>query len=474
MKLTLLIISIYCLLQLTNAHSEEMKINPELDTLLQSIESKRVELDIPAIGLTLVNKDKTLFSGSFGIADITSAKNVDEDTVFRIGSITKSFTALAVLILVDDGKLNLDDRLLDIAPELSINNKWQDNHPILISHLLEHTAGLTDLSSEEFNFNEPLILNEALKRNIESRVIQWPPGMHHSYTNIGAGLLAYVIEKCSGKSYEDFVQDRIFNPLKMSSASFYPDETTLKHLATGYDTDGVSPIPYWQMTFRAFGAINIKPADMTPLLQLMLNKGAYENKQIVSALLLNKMHTPTTTLAAKSGLEFGYGAGSYTFFRNGHVFYGHGGDGDGYLARYGINPASGMAYFVVINVFRDSDLVEVRRLIEDFITKDLKPVEYPSVKLSQEQLQQYTGQYKSVTWRFPVTTGTQDHQSNIKVVIQNNKLNALVGENSWQLIPVSAQHFRFKNESKATVVFVRDKDGQHFLQSELGNFIKTN
>jgi CubicO group peptidase (beta-lactamase class C family) len=474
MKLTLLIISIYCLLQLTNAHSEEMIINPELDTLLQVIESKRIELNIPAIGLTLVNKDKTIFSGSFGIADKTSAKEVDEHTVFRIGSTTKSFTALAVLILVDDGKLNLDDRLFDIAPELKINNKWQDTHPILISHLLEHTAGLTDLSGEEFNFNEPLSLDEALKRNVDSRVIQWPPGMHHSYTNIGAGLLAYVIEKCSGMSYEDFVQDRIFNPLKMSSASFYPDEKTLKHLATGYDKDGVSPIPYWQMTFRAFGAINIKPTDMASFLQLMLNKGTYKNKRIVSESLLNNMHTPATTLAAKSGLKFGYGSGSYTFFRNGHVFYGHGGDGDGYLARYGVNPESGMAYFVVINVFRDSDLVEVRRLIEDFITKNLKPVEYPSAKLSQDQLQQYTGQYKSVTWRFPVAAGTQDHQSDIKVVIQNNKLTALVGENVWQLIPVSAQHFRFKNESKATMAFIRTQEGQLFLQSELGNFIKIN
>lgn len=470
MKLTLLIISIYCLLQLTNAHSEEMKINPELDNLLQAIESKRIELDIPAIGLTLVNKNKTLFSGSFGIADRTSARKVDGNTVFRIGSITKSFTALAILLLVDDGKLNLDDRLIDIAPELKINNKWQDTHPILISHLLEHTAGLNDLSGEEFNLNESLTLNEALERNVDSRVIQWPPGMHHSYTNIGAGLLAYVIEKRSGMSYEDFVQDRIFNPLKMSSASFYPDEMTLKHLATGYDTDGVSPIPYWQMSFRAFGAINIKPTDMTPLLQLMLNKGTYKNKRIVSVSLLNNMHTPTTTLAAKSGLEFGYGAGSYTFFHNGHVFYGHGGDGDGYLARYGVNPASGMAYFVVINVFRDSDLVEVRQLIEDFITKNLKPVEYSSVKLSQEQLQQYTGLYKSVTWRFPVAAGTEDHQSNIKVVIQNNKLNALVGGNVWQLIPVSSQHFRFKNESKATMAFIRDQDGKLYLQSAMGNY----
>lgn len=474
MKLTLLIISIYCLLQHTTAHSEEININPELDTLLQAIESKRIELDIPAIGLTLVNKDKTLFSGSFGIADKTSAKRVDDNTVFRIGSITKSFTALAVLILADDGKLNLDDRLLDIAPELKINNQWQDTHPILISHLLEHTAGLTDLSGEEFNFNEPLSLNEALKRNVDSRIIQWPPGMHYSYTNIGAGLLAYVIEKCSGVGYEDFVQDRIFNPLNMSSASYYPDEITLEHLATGYDSDGVSPIPYWQMTFRAFGAINIKPADMAPFIQLMLNKGTYENKQIVSVSLLNRMHSPTTTLAAKSGLEFGYGAGSYTFFRNGHVFYGHGGDGDGYLARYGVNTESNMAYFVVINVFRDSDLVEVRRLIEDFITKDLKPVEYPSVKLSQEQLQQYTGQYKSVTWRFPVAAGTEDHQSEIELVINNNKLTALAGESIWQLIPVSTQHFRLKNESKATVAFVRDQDGQLFLQSEMGNFIKIN
>lgn len=474
MKFKQLIIGLYCLTLVTNVHSEEANVSPELHDLLQEIEASRQRLDIPAIAITLVDKDKTIWSGTFGITDRNTGKKADNDTVFRIGSITKTFTALATLILVDDGKLNLDERLIDIAPDLKIKNEWHDTHPVKVSHLLEHTAGLTDLTKEEFDFNEPLSLEDALKSNIDSRVIRWPPGMHYSYTNVGAGLLAYIIEKRSGKTYEEFVHDRIFKPLGMSSASFFPDKVTMKQLATGYDSDGVSPIPYWHMTFRAFGAINIKPVDMSPFLQLMLNKGTYQKSTILPVALFDKMQTPSTTLAAKSGLTFGYGSGVYSFFHKGHIFYGHGGDGDGYLARYGYNPESGMAYFVVINVFRDRDLIKIRNHIEDYIIKDLPPAEYQSTKVPVDQLQQYTGNYVSSTWRFPVTEDSLKSTTKIKIVIKNDKLNMKHGKKTRQLIPVTSQHFRLKDESQATMAFIRDKEGRLFLQSESGNFLKVN
>jgi len=219
----------------STSFAEVDAIKPELTQLRKDIEAKRQKLDIPAIGLTLVDKDNIIWTGAFGVADRESAKPATADTVFRIGSITKSFTALATLILVNDGKLRLDEKLKDIAPELPVKNKWQSTHPILISHLLEHTAGLTDLTSNEFNFNEPLTLKQAFKRGPE-RVAQWAPGTHHSYTNVDAGILAYVIEKRSGKTYEAFVEQRIFKPLNMTSASFFDDEKTMQQLATGYNT----------------------------------------------------------------------------------------------------------------------------------------------------------------------------------------------------------------------------------------------
>ena len=450
----------------STSFAEVDAIKPELTQLRKDIEAKRQKLDIPAIGLTLVDKDNIIWTGAFGVADRESAKPATVDTVFRIGSITKSFTALATLILVNDGKLRLDEKLKDIAPELPVKNKWQSTHPIRILHLLEHTAGLTDLNSNEFDFNKPLTLEQAFKRGPE-RVAQWPPGTHHSYTNVGAGILAYVIEKRSGKTYEAFVEQRIFKPLNMTSASFFDDEKTMRQLATGYNTNGYSAIPYWQMTFRAFGAINLKPKDMAPFLHLLLNKGRYQDQTLLPASLIERMEIPTTSLAAQSGLQFGYGSGMYTFFHDGFVFYGHGGDGDGYLSRYGYNRAAKMAYFVVINVFRDSDLVKIRRLIEDFIIRQLPESEFHSIKLKKKELKQYTGTYETASWRFP---GSKK-QIQIKLDKGQLLLKKQKGK-AKKLIPVTKQHFRLKDEPIATMAFVRDEKNRLYLQTDFDNFQK--
>jgi len=360
----------------------------------------------------------------------------------------------------------LDEKLKDIAPELPVTNKWHSTHPIRISHLLEHTAGLTDLTSNEFDFNEPLTLEDAFKRGPE-RVKQWPPGFHHSYTNVGAGILAYVIQKRSGQAYEDFIAQRIFEPLNMTPASYFPDEKTMQQLATGYNTDGYSIIPYWQMTFRAFGAINLKPKDMASFLQLLLNKGLYQDQRLVSSTLIELMETPTSILAAQSGLQFGYGAGMYTFLHEGFVFYGHGGDGDGYLAHYGYNRETEMAYFVIINVFRKSDLVKIRHLIEDFITRTLPQPKFHSVKLKKDELKQFAGTYKTTTWRFPGT------QKQIRIMLKKDELLLMRQKGKATiLVPVTKQHFRLENEPIATMAFVRDEKDRLFFQTAFGNYQK--
>lgn len=468
------IIGGFCCLCITASLSaESASAMPALDQLLEDIEAARQMLDIPAIGLTLVDKDHILWSGTFGIADRASNKPATKETVFRIGSITKTFTALAALILVDEGKLALDDKLHDIAPDLAIKNAWRQTHPVRIAHLLEHTAGLTDLTQQEFDFNEPFTLAEALRRG-PARAVQWPPGRHHSYTNVGPGLLSYVIEKRAGLTYEDFVRERIFEPLGMASAGFYPDEQTMAHLATGYDTDGKTPIPYWHMTFRAFGAINVRPADMAPFLQLLLNKGRHGDRTLLPAALIERMETPATTLAAASGLRFGYGPGLYSSLRNGHVFYGHGGDGDGYLARYGYNREADLAYFVVINVFRGNDLLKIRHLIEDFIIHDLPPPVLAAISLTAEEMKELAGAYDTVTWRFPAAGPATGNRQPIRVAVERDKL-VLKKQNDrpQTLVPVTRRHFRFEDEPVATMAFVRDGEGGLYLQGEFGNYRRT-
>ena len=448
-------------------------LTDRLSQLQQSIEQKRVELDIPAVVVMVVDKDHVVFAKTFGIADRKTGVPVSEDHYIRIGSITKTVTALAVLRLIEEGRLSLEDKLIDIAPELDFDNPWQTSRPVTIAQLLEHTAGLNDLTKKEFEFNEPLSLAEAFKLSPGSRVSRWPPGLHHSYSNVSPGILAYVIEKVTGLEFEEYVQRAVLIPLGMDSATFFPEPRVLDNLVTGYNTDGESVIPYWHMTYRAFGALNLKPGDMVPFLQLFLNEGRHDEHIFLSADLMQRMETPGTTLAARSGLRFGYSCYLYPFFRNGYLFYGHGGDADGYLSRFGYQKDAGLAYFVSINVFRDKDLVQMRQLLEEFIIENLPAPEFKTVIPESTILADYAGQYTSVTWRFPNAPASEVVNKKIRVQLNEEQLVLIDTDgDEKKMYPVNDQHFRFRYESVPTMAFVRH-EGELYLQTDFGNFRKT-
>src|SRR5262245_6459703 len=108
---------------------------------------------VPGAGVVLVSRKRVLWVTGLGTADRAAATPVTTDTRFRVGSITKSFVALAVLKLQEEGRLRLEDRLRDRAPEISFSNPWEDSDPVLLVHLLEHTSGMDDLSLGEHAHN---------------------------------------------------------------------------------------------------------------------------------------------------------------------------------------------------------------------------------------------------------------------------------------------------------------------------------
>jgi CubicO group peptidase (beta-lactamase class C family) len=425
------------------------------------------EYDVPAMAVIIVNPDKVLMMDISGLADRETGKAASQQTIFRIGSITKMFTSLAMLILQEDGLLDLDMNVYDITPAIPLRNEWRETHPVKISHLLEHTAGLPDLSKAEFDHNTALVLEQALQWKAADRRTYWPPGLHHSYTNVGAGLAAYIIEKVSKHTFESFMKLRIFTPLGMSSATLVHDEHTLSQLATGYDTDSHSVIPYWHTFYRAFGAINIRPIDMVPFLQLLMNKGMHGEQRLLTEESIMRMERPSSSLAAKSGLQFGYGLGNYTSLRNGLLFHGHGGDADGYLSRLGYNRDTNLGYFVVINTFQNKALSAIRHKIEDFISRNQNTVEATPYTVSEESLRLYSGVYQGVTQRFIKPGADKDA---LIVSVNDGKLLVKYRNSTEQLFPVNDGHFRYIDENIATSAFIIDDNNRVFFQNDDGNF----
>ncbi len=441
-----------------------------LEALIAEIDTVRRGHEVAGVALTLVTPDEVIWSGALGLADVKTQRPVSPETLFRIGSVTKAFTALALLMLDQQGELSLDTPLKQVAPDASLNNPWDDTRPVRIAHLLEHTAGLLDITRAEFDHNEPQTLEQALAFMPEARTSHWPPGMHSSYSNAGAAYAAYALEQITGQRYEAFVEQNVFRPLAMHSASFFLDAPTRQHLATGYDRDGVTVIPYWHMIFRPFGAINVKPREMAGFVQLLLNDGRVNGRRLLSPAAIRRMETPRTSLAAHSGLAYGYGLGNYQYVHEGFLFHGHGGDADGYLAHYAYNRDSARGYFVVINAFNGEALAEMRDLIEDYIVRDLRPRAPAPGELDEAVLARLTGLYGPVTRRFPWTPPETLAHDRLEVILDRGTLFTRNASGAKRpLLPVNAWHFRRPGEPVATIAFI-ENGGELYLQGDFGNY----
>ena len=289
------------------------------------------------------------------MADRAADRAIADDAIFRIGSVSKMFTGLLAAQMERRGLIELDRPIGRWPLEGTYHNPWRSTHPITTAALLEHSAGLTDMIRPEWDYADPRPrpLSETLRLYPQARVARWPPGLHSSYSNGGVGLAGHLLELAGKTSYEALLAHHVTGPAALADTTALPPEAA--RLPTGYDTDGVTPIPYWHQIFRPFAAVNSSLADMARFLRLFLNRGTLEGKRLFDPGTIDRVERPTTTLAARHGLSFGYGLGNYSWLRRGIRFQGHGGDADGYLSRMGYTRANGSGYFLVITAFPEPD-----------------------------------------------------------------------------------------------------------------------
>lgn len=201
---------------------------------------------IPALALAVVRDGKVVKEKAYGLANIELNVPATVETVFLIASVTKLFTATAIMALVEEGRLSPDDKIRKLLPGLPL--KWNG---VTVRHLLTHTSGLPDVSLGE---DTDAVIAEtragALKK-LPGMKMPFRPGAKWSYNQTNYMLLAMIIEKISGKTFEEFMTDRFFRPLGMNSTSFGDSLMIIPHRASGYtrferQTDeAVSPDRVW-------------------------------------------------------------------------------------------------------------------------------------------------------------------------------------------------------------------------------------
>lgn len=407
--------------------NEPSKINAKnqsqkLEELKQAIEKIRKDTNTPAVGIALVNQDGPYWIASLGEADIEKHIKADENTMFRIGSVSKMFVALSILKLVEEGKLHLTDEVHYLAPEIKFKNKWEKTDPILLVHLLEHTTGWDDLHLAEIGFNatDTSNLKDALNFHPDSRTSRWTPGTRYAYSNIGPAVSAYIIEKVTGKKFEDYVQENFFNLLQMNNSTFYNSETYKKLGAKLYMNN--VPVDYSYPIYRPSGSMNSSPKDMANLLRFFIKRGQYNDIHLLNADSITRMETPKTTLGASVGITGGYGLHNAA---SGHKDYGitlHGHDGGiaGALTSFKYIPELQTGYVVFTNTM-GSGIWQITELVNEFLLKYAKKQTQKSVVIS-PKLNAAQGIYVRINPDHEILRFVSDITDAIKISIRDNKI----------------------------------------------------
>ena len=446
---------------------------PASDELMHLLGTIQADQSIPAFGLVLMTDGQPTLVTAVGRTGNPNRPNADADTPFRLGSISKTFTALTAMALVESGDLDLDAPInANVAREF--NNPWRGSHPVRLIHLLGLTAGLADLSRIEFDNNDatPLTLKQALALAPGQRSVLWPPGTRFSYTNVAPGLTALIIEARTGERFEAVARQRVLNSLDMPTATFLHNDYLIENLPRGYRAGGRNEIPYWHMTYRAFAGLSATPREMSRFLTALLNDGKLNGRQALGVETVRQMQRPAPSLATDAGLPIGYGLGIYGAVRDGFVFFGHGGDGHGFLARYGLLPTYGRGYFVVINSDDPPGLGRMRRAIERHLIQDLAPPERPRpVHLPTSRLEQLSGNYYPSSTRFRVDAWRSGELPCVQISPARDGLRLRRGSKTITLVAVSESLFRRPTDPLATVAFIADAGKLH-LQGELGNYVR--
>lgn len=212
---------------------------PEVD---QYIQGQLIEQRIPGITLVVVQDGKVIYGRGYGYAERETARPVKPEDRFEIGSISKSFAATAIMLLVEEGKVTLDDKLDKFLGPVPV--QWNG---ITIRHLLNHTSGLPEYPDESIFkdiFANKIIGEEEMLARFKAYAPSWEPGTKYRYCNVGYDILGIVVRRVSGKGYFDFLKERVFTPLGMTSARLVAPKPARAESAVGYELKDNKHIPF--------------------------------------------------------------------------------------------------------------------------------------------------------------------------------------------------------------------------------------
>lgn len=435
-----------------------------LSELQQAMKDVLDKEHVPGAGVALVAGGQVLWCGGIGKADLAANRAVTCDTEFRVGSISKTFVALSLLKLQEEGKINLYSRLQDVAPEIPFQNRWEASHPVRIVNLLEHTAGFDDMEfSEVYNLRDkyefPLL--DVFKLYRKPQITRWPPGTRMSYSNPGNAVAGYLIERITGKPFDQYIRETFLRPMGMEKADYPFTDANKPLLAVGYEGNPPKAGGYPFIYLRPAGDLKASPGELAKLVQLMLRRGKTEDAQLVKPESILRMETPETTLAAKNGLRLGYGLCNYSSVEGGVVTHGHDGGIDGFISSYRYMPEQNWGYVVLVNSTSSGKaLQDLNLLAIDFLSKDFPKPQQTPIAATSSDLEKFAGYYAPRSPRNQLFAFLDDLAGGTRIRVTNGKLtrSGLFGQPE-PLLYMGKNVFRAAKEPEGTTIFFANESG---------------
>jgi CubicO group peptidase (beta-lactamase class C family) len=405
----------------------------DLAALDKSLGEAFEKAKVPGASVAVIEHGEVALVRAYGLADVAANKPATPESVFRAGSISKSIVGIAVMMLVEEGRLDLDARLSDLAPELKFDNPWEATDPVRLVHLMEHTSGFDDIGFHHYLLDGTRMpLLQAIEKYGPYRS-RWKPGSYASYCNSGPVIAGYIVEKASGMSWADFTRTRIFEPLGMKSAYWDRDPAIADRIAKSYRSDGKTEEPYMDIPGKPAGALNVEARDLAKLALMMIGRGSYNGVTLLTPESVARIETPHTTLASRLGLAPGYGLGNMALPRAKGIFHGHDGGIDGFLSTYAYEADNAAGLVIMINA-PQGEALQAAETIFTYLQRDWPEVAPVEIKTEVAELEALTGIYQSMTPRQQQLTPLEALANWTRVKVENGAL-VLNGSARRQVAP---------------------------------------
>jgi CubicO group peptidase (beta-lactamase class C family) len=318
--------------------------NQSLEARVDSIFSRYARTDAPGCAVAVVKAGKILYAKGYGMADVAQGISLTPRTNFIVASTSKPFTALAVLLLANEGKLKLDDDIRKYVSEVP-----DFGHAITIRNLLNHTSGLRELGNlfyfSGWRNTDEQYKSDALEMIRRQRGLNHVPGVEFAYNSSGYTFLALIVERVSGVSFRRFIIDRIFTPLGMTDSEVQEDiDQVIPKRATGY----WGHAPAKLLTARPSNSFPGPNGVVTSVEDLARWDANFYERKVGTEALLNQMSTPSRL---NDGSEFGYGLGFFIGTHHGRRMISHAGSDYGFKADFIRFPAEQITVTVLCNAF---------------------------------------------------------------------------------------------------------------------------